>query len=148
MKQVNKVLLIPYSSSEDNDFFAKWVEFLKPIHHLTNKEQLVLAAILRYRNELSKDVSNEKILDELSLNMSARNKLKDILNISCQQLNYILGKMKDKSILSPSLKRNGRIDYYKINPNFIPNCNEECGDFKVLILFKSLDAAKGIKTSK
>jgi hypothetical protein len=80
MKQVNKVLLIPYSSSEDNDFFAKWVEFLKPIHHLTNKEQLVLAAILRYRNELSKDVSNEKILDELSLNMSARNKLKDILN--------------------------------------------------------------------
>jgi hypothetical protein len=140
MKLANKVLLIPYSpTSEDKDFFVRWVELLKPIHNLTKTEQSVLAAILRSRHQLSKNVTDTNLLDEMCLNYSNRARIKEFLNISSQQLNYILSKIKDKGILSPVLKINGRIDYFKINPIFIPSLIEEDKQYKVLLVFQSSD---------
>ena len=65
----NNILSIPTSlSSQTNNFFRYWVEFLKPLHHLTDREMDVTTAFLRKRYELSKDILDPIKLDKYLMN--------------------------------------------------------------------------------
>ena len=136
MKVVDKVIQVPCSNSSDSDFFIRWVKFLRPIHNLTSQEQEVFATILRNRHKLSLGITDTSILDEVCLNLANRNAIKEELNISSQQLNYIFKRLRDTKVLIPMYKRNGRIDYYKVHPNYIPALDKDTKLFKMLLVFK------------
>lgn len=145
MKVVDKVIQIPCSTSAENDFFARWVRFLKPIHGLTAKEQEVLATILRNRHRLSLGVTDPSILDEICLNLASRNAIRDNLKISNQQLNFIFKRLRDTKVLVPSYKMNGKIDYYRVHPNYIPSIDTNTKTYNMLLVFK-LDVEQEDKT--
>lgn len=119
----HSVLRIP--TSLEGNFFRYWFEFLKPFHHLTNREMDVITAFVKRRYELSKEISNEEILDQFLMSDDIRREIRDECNMSLSHFQVIMGK----------LKKNKLIVEDKINPRFIPNIKEEDGNFKVLILF-------------
>ncbi len=47
----------------NTDFFRLWVDFLRPYHELPNKESELLTCILKFRYNLSKEISNEDLWD-------------------------------------------------------------------------------------
>ena len=146
MKPVDKVLVIPCSATDEKDFFLRWVEYLKPKHHLTTREQEVFAAFLRNRYELSKGITDRNILDEVCLNEANRDKVRRSLNMSGPQMNGVLSKLKEQKIIAPFRKISGKVDYYKISPSFIPDLDES-GDFKLMLVFRyKSDAEKGTDT--
>lgn len=131
---INKILSVDCSG--ENDFFSAWVEYLAPKHHLTKSEQKFLAACLRQRHELSKGITDQNILDETALNETYRTKIRNDLNISTQQMQNVITKLKKLHILIPrTVPFTDKLSYYKIAPDFIPPYNEE-EDFLLLLLFK------------
>lgn len=132
MAQLGKVL--PVLCTPEEDFFLKWVEYLKPIHKLTKREQEVFAAFLRNRYELSLGICDPNILEEICLNEANRDKIRQNLNMSGPQMNGVLTKLKEARVIKPHYKINGKINYYEISPSFIPNYTK--GEpFKLMLLF-------------
>ena len=135
--KLNKVLGVNYNTEEDNDFFSLWIEYLGPKHHLTKSEQKFLAACLRQRHELSKSITDENLLDETTLNETYRTKIRQDLDISAQQMQNVIIKLKKLHILIPrNFPFSEKLSYYKINPQFIPNFKED-EDFTLLLLFRN-----------
>lgn len=129
MGRVNNVIRIP--TSLQGRFFRIWLEFLTPLHNLTDTEKDVVASFLKNRFELSKAVSDNELLDKIVLSENIREKVKTECNISSAFFRVILGK----------LKKTGMIVDGKLNPKFIPkNINENDGSFKLLLYF-DLNAA-------
>ena len=140
--QAVKVLTIPCTPSDEKDFFLRWVEYLRPRHGLTPTEQKVLAACLRHRYELSKSITDPVVLEETCLNEANREKLKQELGMSSPQLTGVLASLKNAKVIAPKNKLNGRAEYYKIAPSFIPDIDDS-GEFKLLLVFKyKSDAAQ------
>lgn len=132
--KVQKILTVDCSG--DKDFFDLWIEYLGPKHHLTKSEQKFLAACLRQRHELSKGINDENILDETALNETYRTKIRKDLNISTQQMQNVIAKLKKLHILIPrNFPFSDKLSYYKIAPSFIPPY-VETEDFLLLLLFK------------
>ncbi len=143
MIPVHKILLVDCNS--DGDFFDKWIEYLRPRHHLTKSEQKFLAACLRTRHHLSKVISDENVLDETCLNENYREKIKVELGISNLQFLNLISQLKKLKILIPRYQPfSEKVAYYKISPSFIPNYKDG-EDFKILIVFK--DGQRDIQTS-
>lgn len=124
LKDINNVIRIP-SSLKDN-FFKYWVEFLRPFHHLADKEMSVLATMIAYRFKLSKEITNEDIINNILMNADTRKMLKDSCGISYPYLQVILTKFRKSKIINDG----------KLNPKFLPNIKEENGSFKLLLLFE------------
>lgn len=144
-----KVLTVPCSNDKDKDFFYRWVEYLRPCHHLTPLEMRVFAAFLRYRYELSKVILDPKVLEETCLNDINRNKIREELNISGPQLYAVLTSLRNADVIQPVLKPNNRPDYYKIRPSMIPNI-DGVTPYKLVIVFnfnQDGTAKKDCKTS-
>lgn len=129
-KLVDKGFTISCGNNEDDDFFQKWVEYIKPKHGLTKTEQRVLAEILRHRYILSKSINDEALLEETFLNKIHRDAIRSSLKMSGPQFNGIMGKLRDLKILV----QNKYTEMYKMNPNFIVTPNDS-GSFKLLMVF-------------
>ena len=56
----------------ETNFFQYWVEFLRPFNKLTDRELGVLAELLKSRYELSKVITDEKVIDTVVLSMENR----------------------------------------------------------------------------
>ena len=139
--QINKILTVDCNG--ENDFFSAWIEYLAPKHHLTKSEQKFLAACLRQRYELSKGINDENVLDETALNEIYRTKIRKELNISTQQMQNVITKLKKMHILIPrNFPFSDKLSYYKIAPDFIPNYNEN-EPFLLLLVFKNGEANTG-----
>jgi hypothetical protein len=80
MESVTNMIKISSNShlemSPDGDFFRVWVEFLKPIHNLTNKEMDVLAAFLKKRYELGKVITDNDVLDNVLMSESTKRQIR------------------------------------------------------------------------
>ena len=124
LKDINNVIRIP-SNIKDN-FFKYWVEFLRPFHHLADKEMNVLASMIAYRFELSKDISSEDIINSILMNADTRKMLKDACGISYPYLQVIMTKFRKAKIIADG----------KLNPKFLPNVKEDGNSFKLLLLFE------------
>lgn len=148
MMKLNKALQVEYNNSEENDFFSLWIEYLAPKHHLTKSEQKFLAACLKQRYILSKDITDETLLDETALNDAHRAKIRKDLNISAQQMQNVIAKLKKLHILVPrNFPFSDKLSYYKISPSFIPNYNDG-EDFKLLFIFKNAGATNTESSSQ
>lgn len=123
----NNILSIPTSlSSQTNNFFRYWVEFLKPLHHLTDREMDVTTAFLRKRYELSKDILDPIKLDKYLMNEDTKAEIRDECGVSPAHFQVIMGK----------LRKSGIIVNGNINPRFIPNVKEDNGTFQLLLYFQ------------
>ena len=126
--RANNVIRIP--TSLQGKFFRIWIEFLTPLHNLTNREKDVVASLIKARFEYSKSVSDEDLLDKIILSKDTTDKIKEECGLSNAFFQMILGK----------LKKTGVINNGKLNAKFIPK-NIEHGDkaFQLLLYF-DLDA--------
>ena len=123
----NNILSIPTSlSSQTNNFFRYWVEFLKPLHHLTDREMDVTTAFLRKRYELSKDILDPIKLDKYLMNEDTKAEIRDECGVSPAHFQVIMGK----------LRKSGIIVNGNINPRFIPNVKEDNGTFQLSLYFQ------------
>ena len=119
----NNVIGIPTTL---NDFFRYWVEFLEPLHHLTEREIDIITAFLKKRYELSKSILDPKMLDKYLMNEDTKAEIRDECGVSPAHFQVIMGKLRKSGIIS-----NGNIV-----PKFIPNIKEDNGTFQLLLYFQ------------
>jgi hypothetical protein len=106
------------------DFFKLWLVFLKPLHHLQNRDMDILAALLKERYILSSKVDNPDLVDSIILKPDVRNKIMKKCGLKQAHMYAILRRLKKQGII-----KNG-----KFNLKFIPDLKSpDC--FKLMLLF-------------
>ena len=95
--------------SPEGDFFRVWVEFLKPIHNLTSREMDVLAAFLKKRYELSKDIMNEDRLDKVLMSQEVKRQVWESCGINGKHFQMVMSKLRKNGVI-----RDKRLYYYLI----------------------------------
>ena len=123
MIKPNAVVRIPTTL---DSFFKQWLIFLKPFHGLTDRQIDIAAVFLKQRYELSKVISDEKLLDENVMSESTKKQVREECNITLPHFQVIMGKLRKNKVIVDG----------KINPRFIPNIDEETGIFQLLLLFE------------
>ena len=123
MEKINNVISI--QSSIEGRFFRYWLEFLKPFHKLTEREIDVLAAFLKYRYELSKVISDPKLLNDLIMSKDTKRKIREDCGISHVHFYSIMDKFKKLKV----------IDNDRINPKFIPILDKDAKTIQLLLSF-------------
>lgn len=118
--------VIALKGNLSGSFFRIWLEFLRPFHKLTERETDVMAAFLKHRFELSKVVSDQEVLDKLTMSEDTKRKVREDCNISQAHFQVIMTK----------LKKSKMIDNGKINPRFIPRVGQDTKNFKLLLSFE------------
>lgn len=118
--------VIALKSSLSGRFFRIWLEFLRPFHKLTERETDVMAAFLKQRFELSRVVSDQEVLNKLTMSEDTKKKVRDDCNISQAHFQVIMTK----------LKKSKMIDNGKINPRFIPRVEQDARGFQLLLAFE------------
>lgn len=121
--KANNVVRIP--TSLQGKFFKYWFEFLKPFHKLTDREIDVITSLVKHRYELSKVITDNEILDKVTMSEDIKKKVREECGITLPHFQVIMGK----------LRKNNLIINGKINPRFIPNVEDEGDSFKLLLLF-------------
>ena len=123
-KEIDSIVRIPCKA--DGKFFRFWFEFLKPFHHLTEREMDVITAFVKQRHELSKVITDSDILDKVTMSEDTKKKVREECNITLPHFQVIMGKLRKNKVIIDG----------KINPRFIPNIDEETGTFQLLLLFE------------
>lgn len=122
-KIVNNVITI--KAPLDTTFFQRWFLFLKPFHDLTNREIDVIAAFAKHRYDLSKVISDEKILDKVLMSDDIKNEIIKECDITPSHFKVVLSKFKEKNVLVDG----------KIQPKLLPNIPENADSTNLLIRF-------------
>ena len=122
MNKVNNALRLP--TSLDGNFFKLWIEVLRPLHKLTNREIDVIASFIKHRYTLSKAISDAAILDRITLSKDTQKEVIKDCGITLQYLQTTMSKF----------RKNGVIVNGRINPKFIPNINDK-GMITLLVCF-------------
>lgn len=124
VERVNNVIRIP--TSLQGKFFRLWIEFLTPLHNLTNREKDVVAAFIKNRHELSKVIKDEALLDKWLMSDDTKSKVKEECGVSEAFFQVILGKLRKTNVIIDG----------RINPKFIPkNIKEGDPSFQLLLYF-------------
>lgn len=122
----NNVIAVPTTLKR---FFRYWVEFLEPLHKLTDREIDVITAFLLKRYELSKDILDPIKLDKYLMNEDTKAEIRDECGVSPAHFQVIMGK----------LRKSGIIVNGNIHPKFIPNIKNDNSPFQLLLLFQIKD---------
>lgn len=120
----DNVIALP--ATLNGTFFRYWVEFLKPLHNLTEREIDVVVAFLKKRYELSKEISSSQILDKYLTSEESKREIREECGITLAHFQVIMGKLKKSKIFVDG----------KLNPRFIPNVKEDKGNFQLLLFFQ------------
>lgn len=118
--------------SPEGDFFRVWVEFLKPIHNLTNKEMDVLAAFLKKRYELGKVITDSEVLDSVLMSEKTKKEIRELCEITPKHFQVIMCKFRKKGVV-----KNNRIFL-----NLIPTIAEEGVGLMVYFNFRNENRLK------
>lgn len=122
-KVADSVVRIPCKINKT--FFKYWFLFLQPFHHLTGREMEVIVSFVNHRYNLSKVISDNDILDQVTMSEDTKKKVMTECDISLPHFQVILGK----------LKKSGVILDGKINPKYIPKIVEENCNYKLMLFF-------------
>lgn len=123
-----KNLSIKGIQTSEKNLFVYWLEFLKPYHKLANKEIEALGLMLYYRHELSKEVSNEDLVDKLLFSSDIRQKIKtDLGGMKNGVFNNLLSTLRRKKVLSTK---------NKITSSLIPNKDPMSKEFSLVFNFQ------------
>lgn len=121
--KVNSIIRLP--SKLDYTFFRTWIEFMRPFHHLTEREMEVVASFIKQRYELSKMITDNQLLDKVLMNEDTKRKIREECEISLQHFQVIMGKLKKRNVII-----NG-----KINNKFIPRISNDETQYKLMLVF-------------
>ncbi len=108
------------------DFFYKWLDFIKPLHALTNLEMKVLSLILAKRQELIMVVKDDRIINNLLRSSGVRKEIRDELGMTATQFNILYGK----------LKKVGVINEYGLVGKYIPNVESDSSEYRLILNFE------------
>lgn len=122
--KVNNVIGLSQTPLGD-DFFKLWFMFLKPIHHLTDREIDVIASFTKHRYKLSKVITDTKLLDEILMSEETKRKIREDCKISLTHFQIIMGKLRRSKVIVDN----------KINPKLIPNIKEDSNNVQLLVIF-------------
>lgn len=123
MGKINNVITIP--ASTEGSFFRYWFEFLRPFHKLTDRDMDVIASFVKHRYALSKVVSDQEVLNKLTMSDDTKKKVREDCNISQAHFQVIMTKLKKSKVIE-----NGRI-----NHKFIPRLYKDSNNFQLLLSF-------------
>ncbi len=123
MGKINNVITIP--TSIEGGFFRYWFEFLRPFHKLTDREIDVIASFVKHRFLLSKVVSDQEVLNKLTMSDDTKKKVREDCGISQAHFQVIMTKLKKSKVIE-----NGRI-----NPKFIPRLDPDSNNLQLLLSF-------------
>lgn len=121
--KINSAIRMP--SKLDYTFFRVWIEFMRPFHHLTEREMEVVASFIKQRYELSKMITDTQLLDKVLMSEDTKRKVRNECGISLQHFQVIMGKLKKRKVIE-----NG-----KIKDKFIPKIPSDEKSFKFLLIF-------------
>ena len=122
-KEIDSIVRIPCKA--DGKFFRFWFEFLKPFHHLTEREMDVITAFVKQRHELSKVITDSDILDKVTMSEDTKRKVREECEITLPHFQIVMSKLRKSKVIIDN----------KINPRYIPNIKEANGSFKMMLLF-------------
>ena len=124
VERVNNVIRIP--TSLKGRFFRLLIEFLTPLHNLTNREKDVVASFIKNRYELSSVIKDEVLLDKWLMSDDIKSKVKEECGVSEAFFQVILGKLRKTNVIVDG----------RINQKLIPK-NLKDGDtsFQLLLYF-------------
>ena len=123
--------IIPLSTTPSK-FFKTWLEFIKPFHNLTEREQDVAAAFLRNRYELTQKISDPQIVDQVLFSEQTKKKIMQEENVSVAHFQVIMGK----------LRKAGVVVGNALNPKVVPLLKVGSDNFKLLVYFEIKDESK------
>lgn len=123
LSEISSTVKIP--TSPNTNFFKYWLVFLRPLHHLTDREIDLATAFLKKRYELSKDIMNNDLLDKIVLNEDYKREIREEVNMTLTHFQVIMGKLRSNKFIIDN----------KINPRFIPRIKEENNQFLLMIYF-------------
>lgn len=129
-RKINNVIRL--SSSPSTTFFKYWFMFLYPFHNLTKKEMEIITCFLKHRYELSKHISDNDILDSVTMGEDTRKKVIQECKVTLPHFQVIMGKLRKNKVIVDG----------KINPKYIPNIDKDSGSFKLLLYFDFKDGEK------
>lgn len=121
--KVNNVVKIP--TSLDEKFFKNWFLFLRPFHKLSNKEMDIAASFAYERFKLSKNITDNALLDKVTMSEETYREIKSKNELSPAHFQVIMSKLRKNKVIIEG----------KLNPKFIPNISADSKDFKLLFLF-------------
>ena len=115
--EVRMVVPIPSAGK----FFRVWVEILKPVHKLTDREMDLLAAFLKRRHELQKSNMDADQIDAVLMSSSFKKDIRKSVGISTAYYQRIVRKFRDREVLIEDKHIKGG----KINPRYIPDLKDD-----------------------
>lgn len=122
--RIHNIISIPVSL--EGNFFRYWIEFLEPFHHMKSREKDVAAALLRERYLLGKVISDDAVLDKITLSLDTKKKIMEEYNLSSSNFHVVLTKLRKAHFIIDN----------RINKKFIPNdINEEDSSYRLLLNF-------------
>lgn len=109
---IKKVIPIPSTGK----FFKAWLEVLRPLHHLTDREMDLLAEFLKSRYHLQRTMLDKDMIDATLMSNKSKKAIRNACNISDTYYQRIWHTYKTKGIIikDPDIKGG------KINPRYIP----------------------------
>lgn len=130
VQKPNNIIKIPCSLSKD--FFKLWFLFLKPFHKLTDREIDVITRFLKLRFELSKVITDNTILDNVTMSKENKKAIREECGLTLPHFQVIMSKLKKQKVIINE----------RINPRFIPNIKENDSHFQLLLLFNNTDESQ------
>lgn len=125
LSKPNNIVKVP--AGIETGFFKWWCVFLRPFVPLTNREMDVVSCLLKYRYELSAQIPDPAILDEILMNETTKKKVLKECNITLQHYYVVMS----------NLRKNKVVINNRLNPRLIPNIRkDDNGVFQLLVLFK------------
>ena len=118
----NNVIGIPTTIDK---LFRYWVEFLKPLHHLTDREMDVIIMFLKKRYELSKSIIDQATLNRFLMSEEIKAEIRDACGVSPAHFQVIMGKLRKNKVIIDG----------NIFPKLIPNIKETDDAFQLLLYF-------------
>lgn len=94
-------------------------------HHILTSKQMDLLAYMMYNRrllEVERGIKDDDVLDQLATNDSGRTKIRLKMGITSQRMYELLSDMEKNpaGIITRVPFDNGKLDYYRINPVFMP----------------------------
>ena len=111
------------------NFFFRYIEFLQPFHKLQKQQYTIVALLLYYHYEFSKEITNNKILWKTVFDYDTKILITDELNITTQGLENIYTKLRKAKVIIDN----------EISSVYIPQIDKKNKTFTININFKIVD---------
>lgn len=121
---MNNVVRVPCTL--DGKFFKYWLDFLQPLHNLTEREKDVVACLLKKRFELSQSITDEGILNKYLMSPEIQKQVKEECNLKSSHLPVVLTRLRKNGVITPD---------GALNAKFIPKVDLEKNSFSLLIYY-------------